>query len=232
MSGESEWWAQFNSFQAAARERFERAIATNLYSPAEAERILQHETEQFLLKHPRPVSIPAPKPHVPKPPPAKPIPGVHGTGKLDTNRMWLEGQRRTGQVEGETANTIRRIRRLRRGTEGAMNVGFLAGIGMTGGALLAARILIKMWIEDRILSFGENQLISLWMAYQQAITPTTVQDAEQRYQAYVRFKQSQYDPTVEPVLQNVTSGPRNVQVLSREDWLWQNFEVRWDVLSK
>ncbi len=161
-----------------------------------------------------------PNPRVKPKPPSGSAGAVRkaGTGAVDITK--LQHNYQNFNQAGHAADNVRVVRRIRRGEQGATSLGMLVALG--GAPVIAiGAVVVKYVIEEVLWDVGEQVAGGLYTAAMQALTPGTQQEAEAQYNAYVWNIKGHWS----------RFGPNVIPILSKEEWLWREFGVRWDVLQ-
>jgi hypothetical protein len=133
---------------------------------------------------------------------------------------------------GETSRmmgSLRRANGIRRNTEAFMNSTYLVGLvgsgGLAAGAVLVAKAVVKMLIEDMAIS-GTIKLSEYALkAYEQVTMPKTMREAEIMYRSY---KENCTKVITYPVMSAPTV--LHVPIKPKEIWLYEAYGIRWDAL--
>lgn len=156
--------------------------------------------ERFLKwveKNPPPPSPPKPKP--PKPAVKKVQKTVDITQDI-REKQWI----------------MRNFRKGRRGGQGIATLGVLIVGGTVSATAIGTAVLCYL-LEEAAMTVAEDAVTRVF------IDPTTKAEATNRYMAYVRIKtnaqQGDFPTTMVPGL--------FTPILSKEDWLWRTYQLRW-----
>lgn len=169
---------------------------------------IARDIKDWQLKNP-------PPPHPRRPPPPKP-PRLPGAGAAAVDIAKLQHDQRVYNQVGHAGNMIRIGRKTEQGGS------FLLALAALGGGSLVfiGACVVKFAVENLLWDMGERAVGKAWTAIQEAVIPATMQQAESQYQAYLWNIQAT----------RARFGPNILHVIPRDEWLWQEYQVRWDAL--